>query len=332
MAEKKIRFEVNPDPTHPDSIEKYDYEIKPEMIEVWDGKRIAWAIAILSTLILIPVIYLLLDSYWGNDANDLQNQLQTQAKSNESSITTERIKPGSPVAASPVTTDRELNLNVEQAIVAPAKQSQSDIQTTQNDLDVLISKVNQRQSNPIPAATRQAITESTIAQTEVRMTKLEQTLPVADQQSAVPTSQSEKTGSDSAPVATKSTTTLSQDIQTPAITQPRKSKHVSRAMVVTNVIKREPVGENIETVQINKDADTRLFYFTEVNGLAGQVITYRWLYEGILIFSKNISVTGNKTWRSYINKHIPRSMTGRWSVELLDSKGNLLAVNHFNVL
>jgi hypothetical protein len=111
-----------------------------------------------------------------------------------------------------------------------------------------------------------------------------------------------------------------------------KSEHVNRARLVSAVSKLEPVGEDVQSITINNGQSRRIVYFTEVKGLGGQNITYRWLHEGQLVFSKTIAVDGDYSWRSYINKLIPASMTGSWIVELRDDQDIILSQHSFEVL
>lgn len=106
--------------------------------------------------------------------------------------------------------------------------------------------------------------------------------------------------------------------------QPRAAGTVTRAAFTTAVADREPVGS------INKlTADTsKVYYFTELRGMAGQTVTHRWEYNGKVMAEVPFTVSGPR-WRVYSSKNLQEDWTGEWKVSVIDQAGGTLAVNTF---
>ena len=101
------------------------------------------------------------------------------------------------------------------------------------------------------------------------------------------------------------------------------SAAVKRFLLAQSVLNREPSG-HLDDITYNEDGLTSVAAFSEVIGLNGEVLQYRWLQEGTEVAVVRVPVGANR-WRSYSTKRIDRGMEGPWRVELLDSKGTLLA-------
>jgi hypothetical protein len=127
-----------------------------------------------------------------------------------------------------------------------------------------------------------------------------------------------------------------QTTQAPATTRqdtsagPARSQYISiasaalkRFSLAQSVLDREPIGE-LDDIAYNADGFTSVSAFSEVIGLNGEILHYRWLQEGAEVAVVRVDV-GADRWRSHSTKRIDRGMEGRWRVELLDSRGTLLA-------
>lgn len=101
------------------------------------------------------------------------------------------------------------------------------------------------------------------------------------------------------------------------------SAAVQRFSLAQSVLNREPSG-HLDDITYNADGFTSVSAFSEVIGLNGEVLHYRWLQEGTEVAVVRVRVGANR-WRSHSTKRIDRGMEGPWRVELLDSKGTLLA-------
>lgn len=101
------------------------------------------------------------------------------------------------------------------------------------------------------------------------------------------------------------------------------SAAVKRFSLAQSVLNREPRGD-LDDITYNAAGFTSVSAFSEVIGLNGEVLHYRWLQEGTEVAVVRVRVGANR-WRSHSTKRMDRSMEGPWRVELLDSKGTLLA-------
>lgn len=101
------------------------------------------------------------------------------------------------------------------------------------------------------------------------------------------------------------------------------SAAVRRFSLAQSVVNREPRG-HLDDITYNAAGDTSVSAFSEVIGLTGEVLHYRWLQEGVEVAVVRVPV-GADRWRSHSTKRIDRGMEGPWRVELLDSTGTLLA-------
>lgn len=99
---------------------------------------------------------------------------------------------------------------------------------------------------------------------------------------------------------------------------------VSRAQFSTAIVEREP-ADRVDTLST---ATRKLFYFTELRGLAGQKVTHRWIYGGKTIAAITFDVNGAR-WRVHSSKNLLPEWTGTWTVEVVDSSGHVLHTDNF---
>ncbi len=331
MAEQKIRIKMNPGPGLTEAFAHIDDEIQPVMMEVWDGKRIAWAIAILSALILIPALYLLYDSYWGKGRNTFLDQPQAEMVVETPSQRNEVPQPDSTTRLNdnPKLTTTNPDAVSEQAFSSPQLQieNESSAQIGQKMFETSIPSSQNQQTDSEIVVSEKMDSSPKVVTTAVISKPQTTSVTVPEQQSISP---------DEIEIESINASESIEVMPTPATGSPTPnhslmSAHVTRALLVTKMSSREPIGESLDSIQIDKNKALRLYFFTELNGMAGQTIIYRWLHGEKLIYSKKVSVTGDNTWRSYIGKLIPHSMAGQWIVEVLDSHNNLLVKKSFLV-
>lgn len=105
------------------------------------------------------------------------------------------------------------------------------------------------------------------------------------------------------------------------------SPAVKRFVLAQSVTGNEPKG-SLGDIGMNADGVAAVCSFSEVIGLAGEVLEYRWFHDGKQVLRIRVSV-GAERWRSHAQKAIYKRMTGAWRVELLDSAGQLLASADF---
>jgi hypothetical protein len=118
-----------------------------------------------------------------------------------------------------------------------------------------------------------------------------------------------------APEATATTAPAAPAAATPA---PADAASVVRAQFTTNVEDREPV-DNIASLSNDK---TKIYFFTELRGLAGKTVTHRWEYNGKVMYEQPFEV-GSARWRTFTSKTLDPSWTGEWKVSVMDGDSTL---------
>lgn len=101
---------------------------------------------------------------------------------------------------------------------------------------------------------------------------------------------------------------------------------VVRHQFTRNVVDREPVDRLSSATNINP-----LFYFTEIEGMAGATIIHRWRLNNEVKAEVRFDVHGPR-WRVYSSKELRPDWDGIWKLEVLDGDGNLLATDTISVL
>ena len=99
---------------------------------------------------------------------------------------------------------------------------------------------------------------------------------------------------------------------------------VTRSIFTTAIENREPVSD---LKQIMNDA-TRAYYFTEITGFKGHVITHRWEYNEKVMAAVSFTITSDR-WRTWSSKNMLASWTGTWHVSVLDEGGNVIEQTSF---
>jgi hypothetical protein len=102
---------------------------------------------------------------------------------------------------------------------------------------------------------------------------------------------------------------------------------VTRALFTRQVKDLEPV----DTVSVLTNDITRVIYFTEIHGMAGQTITHRWEYNGKILLEKKHEV-GSSRWRAYTSKKLDPTLLGEWKASVVDAAGGTLSVNTFTYM
>jgi hypothetical protein len=99
------------------------------------------------------------------------------------------------------------------------------------------------------------------------------------------------------------------------------SDAVVRFTLAESVLNREP-RRPLAAADVKGTGLRSLSVFSDVAGLEGETLTYRWFHDGRQVLSIRVPV-GAQRWRSHSTKAIHAS--GSWRVELVDSKGTVLA-------
>ena len=100
---------------------------------------------------------------------------------------------------------------------------------------------------------------------------------------------------------------------------------VARATITSDVQNREPV-DSLSTVTTD---DSKIFYFTEIQDMAGHTVTHRWEYNGQVMAEVDFEIGGAR-WRVYSSKTMTPDWVGDWKVSVVDEDGSPLSVNTFS--
>ena len=100
-------------------------------------------------------------------------------------------------------------------------------------------------------------------------------------------------------------------------------KRITRALLTSEVIDREPIDKLTKQISVNKHMATRVFYFTEISNMKDQYLFHHWLRNDELVFERKINIKGYK-WRASTSKLITYSQSGFWKVRLIDKDGLVL--------
>ncbi len=89
---------------------------------------------------------------------------------------------------------------------------------------------------------------------------------------------------------------------------------IARTAFTTRIEDREPV-DNLVRVPNSVD---RIYFFSDLRGLDGEIITHRWEYNGQVMAEVKFRVGSGPRWRVYSSKNLLPEWTGKWTVVVLD--------------
>jgi hypothetical protein len=112
-----------------------------------------------------------------------------------------------------------------------------------------------------------------------------------------------------------------------AVAQPATdSGSVARAVFTSQIVDREPVDSLSE---LSNDSD-RIYFFTDLRELAGQIVTHKWEHDGQVMAEIKFKVGNGPRWRVYSSKNLLPTWTGQWTVSVVDEHGSTLNVSTFS--
>lgn len=94
---------------------------------------------------------------------------------------------------------------------------------------------------------------------------------------------------------------------------------VSRSVFALDIADREPVDS---TEQVSADIG-KVYFFTELNQMAGETITHRWIYADEVMAEVSFDV-GADRWRVWSSKNMVPGWSGNWRVDVVNSAGDVL--------
>ena len=98
------------------------------------------------------------------------------------------------------------------------------------------------------------------------------------------------------------------------------SENVARSTFTTDVAEREP----IDTLGQLTNDNEKVYFFTEITGMAGHTITHRWEHGGDVKAEVKFNV-GADRWRIWSSKNLQPQWVGEWVVTVMDEEGKVLA-------
>lgn len=84
------------------------------------------------------------------------------------------------------------------------------------------------------------------------------------------------------------------------------------AQFTTGIENREPVDQ----ITFVKNGVKKIFFFSDLRGLAGRTVQHRWIYGGKTIAEVNFEVRGPR-WRVWSSKDLLSDWIGDWTVEIV---------------
>ena len=109
------------------------------------------------------------------------------------------------------------------------------------------------------------------------------------------------------------------------------SDHVIRAQLSTGLEEKEPIDEIPNVLTMDSDGLIRIYLFTEIQGMEGQLHFHDWYLEDERVARVEIRPSVDPM-RASSAKYIDRHMVGDWRVEVVTEEGELLAKGEFSVL
>ncbi len=84
------------------------------------------------------------------------------------------------------------------------------------------------------------------------------------------------------------------------------------AQFTTGVENREPVDQ----ITFVESGVEKIFFFSDLRGLAGRTVQHRWIYGGEIVAEVNFEVRGPR-WRVWSSKELLPDWIGDWTVEIV---------------
>lgn len=118
---------------------------------------------------------------------------------------------------------------------------------------------------------------------------------------------------------------------TPTQTSGQSIGSVVRAQLANGIWQNEPFSKITESIKVNSEEATGIYYFTELKNLKDKAIFHIWKYRGEVIFKIKKDVLKDP-WKTYSSKLFTKRSIGPWSVEAVDSNNRQLNVINFEVV
>ncbi|MDC1317828.1 DUF2914 domain-containing protein [Candidatus Thioglobus sp.] len=104
-------------------------------------------------------------------------------------------------------------------------------------------------------------------------------------------------------------------------------QNISNAEFATEIVDREPfniVGELDNSLG-------KIYFFTNIRNLQGTSVKHRWIYNNKVMADVIFDINGPR-WRVWSSKNLWHTWTGKWIVEVVTSKNEVLYKKEFNYI
>ena len=101
---------------------------------------------------------------------------------------------------------------------------------------------------------------------------------------------------------------------------------VARALFTSEIVDREPAND-LTTMD---NTSGRIYFYTDLRNLAGQIVTHRWEYNDAVMAKVKFKVGDGPRWRVYSSKNLLPEWTGSWTVIVTDENERTLNTSVFN--
>lgn len=106
----------------------------------------------------------------------------------------------------------------------------------------------------------------------------------------------------------------------------QSSGKVARAIFTSEIVDREPAND-LTTMD---NTSGRIYFYTDLRNLAGQIVTHRWEYNDTVMAEVKFKVGDGPRWRVYSSKNLLPEWTGSWTVFVTDENERTLNTSVFN--
>ncbi len=104
---------------------------------------------------------------------------------------------------------------------------------------------------------------------------------------------------------------------------------VTRAIIASGIDNHEPVDDLGADVTLKNNGYQKIFFFTEMRNFSDGKVIHRWEHNGKILADVPLLVARSWGWRTYSSKDLLPSMTGDWTVSVIDAHGQILASRTF---
>ncbi len=127
----------------------------------------------------------------------------------------------------------------------------------------------------------------------------------------------------SAPAPTAAPAPAMTPAPAPAPAEQAKGE-VTQAVFTTAVKDHAPVDDVTKV----PGTDSRIYFFTDLRGMEGQHVVHRWEYNGKVMAEVGFDVKGAR-WRVWSSKNLMPAWAGKWTVSVVNGKGDVVASRDF---